>query len=163
MTDGDGKAETSIDTLLAGAKVTFANAEQLYLEAKVLAEVGATARALCLHQISLEECAKVENLGAWAVSFVLGHDVDEKKVLTAHAHHAAKNKQNAYMLEPSQDEKDARERGDIKAALDFQKTQVRFHAKSNGAKNASLYVRRAKVAMMHGLRLPAPRRSPLVS
>lgn len=80
-------------------------------------------------------------MGAWAVSLVLGHDVDKKKALTALGHHAAKNKQNAYMLEPSQDEKDARKRGDMKAALEaFQKTQVEFHAKSNGAKNASLYV-----------------------
>jgi hypothetical protein len=35
-----------------------------YHEAEILAKIGAVARALCLHQISLEECSKVNNLGA---------------------------------------------------------------------------------------------------
>jgi AbiV family abortive infection protein len=133
--------QASVDIFLRGAEKTFDNADRLFHEADILAKVGAMARALCLHQISLEECAKVDNLGAWAVSLVLGIEVDQKGVLAAFARHAAKNKSNAYMLEGSEAEKDARSRGDWGAALEaFKKTQDDFHEKSNEAKNASLYV-----------------------
>ena len=99
------------------------------------------ARALCLHQISLEECSKVNNLGTWAVSLLLGFEVDQKKVLGAFGRHAAKNKSNAYMLERSEVEKEANSRGDRDAAMvAFKQTQDEFHESSNRAKNASLYV-----------------------
>lgn len=130
-----------IPVLLEGAEKTFANAEQLFHEARILAQAGAAARALCLHQISLEECSKVDSLGAWATSLVLGFEVDQKKVLSALSRHAAKNKLNAYMLEVSDEEAAARARGDWKAASDlFKQSQDQFHAASNQAKNASLYV-----------------------
>ncbi|MBN9251591.1 MAG: hypothetical protein BGO03_09760 [Mesorhizobium sp. 61-13] len=137
----EGAAKASIDVLAAGAAKTFENAEQLFFEAELLAKAGAVSRALFLHQISLEECSKIETLGAWAVSLIVGFDVDEKKVLAALARHASKNKSNAYMLEGSAAEKEAKSRGDFKAALDaFKKTQEEFHHASNTAKNASLYV-----------------------
>lgn len=99
------------------------------------------ARALCLHQISLEECSKVNNLGGWAVSLILGFEVDQKKVLAAFGRHAAKNKSNAYMLKGSEAETDAKARGDWEAAMKaFRQTQDEFHETSNSAKNASLYV-----------------------
>lgn len=99
------------------------------------------ARALCLRQISLEECSKVNNLGAWAVSLVLGFEVDQKKVLAAFGRHAAKNKSNAYMLKGSEAETDAKARGDWEAAMEaFRQIQDEFHKTSNRAKNASLYV-----------------------
>jgi AbiV family abortive infection protein len=133
--------QASLAVLVRGAEKTFDNAERLFYEAELLAKAGAVARALCLHQISLEECSKVNNLGAWAVSLVLGFDVDQKKVLAAFGRHAAKNKSNAYMLEGSAAEADAKARGDWEAAMEaFRQTQAEFHDTSNRAKNASLYV-----------------------
>lgn len=127
--------------LLQGAEKTFDNAERLFREAELLAAAGAMARALCLHQISLEECSKVDTLGAWAVSQLLGSEVDQKKMLAALARHASKNKANAYMLEVSDAEEAARARGDWAAAsVIFKQTQAAFHDGSNRAKNASLYV-----------------------
>ena len=53
----------------------------------------------------------------------------------------AKNKSNAYTLEGSEAEKDAKSRGDWQAALEaFRQTQDEFHETSNRARNASLYV-----------------------
>ena len=66
--------QASLDLLIRGAEKTFDNAERLFHEAEILAKEGAVARALCLHQISLEECSKVNNLGAWAVSLDLRRD-----------------------------------------------------------------------------------------
>ena len=133
--------QASLDVLVRGAEKAFDNAERLFHEAELLAKGGAVARALCLHQISLEECSKVNNLGAWAVSLVLGLELDQKKVLAAFGRHAAKNKSNAYMLEGSEAEKDAKARGDWEAAMEaFKQTQGEFHETSNSAKNASLYV-----------------------
>lgn len=128
-------------TLVRGAEKTFENAEKLYFEAELLAAAGATARALCLHQISLEECSKVENLGAWVTSLLSGLPVNQDKVLAAFRRHSSKNKSNAYMLEGSDAEKEAKARGDWKAASEeFKKLQDEFHEQSNDAKNASLYV-----------------------
>jgi AbiV family abortive infection protein len=55
------------------------NAEQLFCEAKLLRAAGALSRVLFLHQISLEECAKVDMLGAWTVSHLTGQTPDDKK------------------------------------------------------------------------------------
>ncbi|MFK4489993.1 AbiV family abortive infection protein [Bradyrhizobium sp. USDA 336] len=132
--------QAPLAVLVRGAEKTFDNAERLFYEAQLLAKAGAMARALCLHQISLEECSKV-NLGAWAVSLVLGFEVDQKKALAAFGRHAAKNKSNAYMLKGSEAETDAKARGDWEAAMEaFRQTQNEFHETSNRAKNASLYV-----------------------
>ncbi len=133
--------QAPLEVLVRGAEKTFDNAERLFYEAELLAKAGAVARALCLHQISLEECSKVNNLGAWAVSLVLGFEVDQKKVLAAFGRHAAKNKSNAYMLKGSEAETDAKARGDWEAAMEaFRQTQDEFHETSNSAKNAALYV-----------------------
>jgi AbiV family abortive infection protein len=130
-----------LSELARGAQKTFENAEALYREAKILGAAGAIGRALFLHQISLEECAKVETVGAWATSILAGLPVDEKKVVAALARHANKNRTNAYMLEGSAEEAAAKERGDWEAAnAEFKNVQADFHNKSNTAKNASLYV-----------------------
>lgn len=130
-----------IGDLARAAEKAFANAEALYREAKLLGAAGAVARALFLHQISLEECAKIENIGGWATSLLAGLPVDQKKVVAGFASHARKNRTNAYMLEGSPKEQAAKANGDWKAALEeFQKLQNEFHEKSNDAKNASLYV-----------------------
>jgi AbiV family abortive infection protein len=130
-----------LSELASGAEKIFANAEALYREAKVLGGASALGRALFLHQISLEECAKIETIGAWATSLLAGLPIDQKGILAGFASHRGKNRTNAYMLEGSAEEYVARERGDWKAALEeFKKLQAEFHETSNDAKNASLYV-----------------------
>jgi AbiV family abortive infection protein len=89
---------TFLSALVLGAEKTFDNAEKLYFETALLAKADAIARALCL-QISLEECSKVENLGAWIASLLSGLPVDQNKVLAAFGRHSSKNKSNAYMRE----------------------------------------------------------------
>ena len=127
--------------LVRGAEKTFDNAEKLYFEAQLLAKAGATARALCLHQISLEECSKIENMGAWATSLLAGIEVDQNKILASFRRHSSKNKSNAYMVEGSKAEKEAKARGDWEIVREeFKKLQTEFHETSNDAKNASLYV-----------------------
>lgn len=130
-----------LSVLVRGAEKVFDNAEKLYFEAEILAKFGATARALFLHQISLEECSKIEKMGAWATGLLSGFDVDQNKVLAAFRRHSSKNKSNAYMLEGSEAEDEAKARGDWETALhEFKKFQQEFHEASNDAKNASLYV-----------------------
>jgi AbiV family abortive infection protein len=137
----DGFDRELLSELVRGAQKTFENAEALFREAKILSAAGALCRALFLHQISLEECAKIETMGAWATGVLGSIPVDEKKVLAGLARHANKNRTNAYMLEGSGEETAAKERGDWEAAVgEFKKLQTEFHAKSNAAKNASLYV-----------------------
>jgi hypothetical protein len=55
-------AKTLAMTLIEGAVKTIKNADELFDEARMLADAGRVARALLLHQISLEECAKAELL-----------------------------------------------------------------------------------------------------
>jgi AbiV family abortive infection protein len=130
-----------LSVLVRGAEITFDNAEKLYFEAELLAKAGATARALCLHQISLEECSKVNTLGVWVTSLLSGREVNQNKILAALRRHSSKNKSNAYMLERSREEKDAVARGDWETAREeFGKLQLEFHEASNDPKNASLYV-----------------------
>jgi AbiV family abortive infection protein len=133
--------EASLDVLLSGAEKTFENAERLFFEAELLAKAGAVSRALFLHQISLEECSKLDTIGVWAVSVLVGLEVDQKAILKALSRHSSKNKSNAFMLEGSEVEKAAKSRGDWKGALEaFKTSQAQFHETSNSAKNASLYV-----------------------
>lgn len=127
--------------LAEGAKKSFENAEQLWYEAITLHQSGSRSRALFLHQISLEECGKIEMLGGWATSILMGHDVDMAKVTAALVRHQSKNNANAYSLEPSLEEKAARDSGDWKGAMRaFGETKRQFHQSSNAAKNAALYV-----------------------
>jgi AbiV family abortive infection protein len=127
--------------LARGAQKMFDNADALYHEAKILGAAGALGRALFLHQISLEECAKIETLGAWATSLLAGIPVNQKSILAEFTSHAEKNRTNAYRLGGSDEETAAKARGDWKTALEeFEKLQKEFHRRSNDAKNASLYV-----------------------
>lgn len=69
-----------LQEIVRGAQLAFENAEKLYQEAQLLGSSGAFARALTLHQISMEECSKVDMLGTAAISLVLGHPVDINKL-----------------------------------------------------------------------------------
>jgi AbiV family abortive infection protein len=130
-----------LSVIVCGAEKTLDNAEKLYFEATLLAKAGATARALCLHQISLEECSKIESMGAWVTSLLSGIEVNQDKVLAAFRRHSSKNKSNAYMMKASPEEKNARARGDWKTAIEeFKRLQLEFHKASNDVKNQSLYV-----------------------
>jgi AbiV family abortive infection protein len=127
--------------LATGAEKVFANAEALYREAVILRKAGALNRALFLYQISFEECAKADLIGAWATSHLMGYAVDPKMMAVVFASHAKKNCTNAYLMGADESEKDARERGDMDAALlVFKKRQADFHLEVNAAKNAALYV-----------------------
>ena len=140
-TPDDAKRKSLLSELARGAKETFKNAEQLFLEASLLKDNGMLNRALFLHQISMEECAKVELLGVSATSLLMGEEVDATKLAAALASHKAKNRTNAYMLEPTEEELAARKRADWKGLKEaFSKHQDEFHLQSNTAKNASLYV-----------------------
>src|SRR5438105_4346093 len=107
-----------LQEIRTGAEKSFRNAEALYNEARLLSESGALSRALFLHQISLEECAKIEILGAWATSLLMGHTVDVAKLKRAFASHASKNRTNAYFLRGSEEELAANRSGDIDRSLE---------------------------------------------
>lgn len=124
-----------------GAALIFTNAEALYDEAQLLGQAGHFARAIVLHQISMEECSKIDTLGAAATSILLGHDVDEAQLARAFRDHKAKNHANAFFARTTDEEVAARARGDWKAAREaFKKFQDKFHAEVNTIKNAGLYV-----------------------
>jgi AbiV family abortive infection protein len=137
----DAIDKTLLAELTSGAEKTFENAEALYKEACILKDSGALSRALFLHQISLEECAKLEMLGAWATSLLMGYKVDGAKMKKAMASHSHKNRTNAYSLEGNETEEAAKQSGDTDAAIKaFGEMQSAFHQTANKAKNDSLYV-----------------------
>jgi AbiV family abortive infection protein len=124
-----------------GAQLIFENAEALYNEAQTLGQSGSLARAAALHQISMEECAKIDMLGACATSILMGHEVDDDHIAKAFRDHKVKNHANAYNATTSPDEQEARARGDWKAAsAAFKRFQKDFHIEVNTIKNAALYV-----------------------
>jgi AbiV family abortive infection protein len=127
--------------LIDGALIVFENADRLFNEAGILADVEAFPRAYLLHQISLEECGKIEILSAAVVSCLAGEDVDVKSLAKVFRRHESKNKINAYFLPRSEDEVLAEESGDLSAAVSaFKSIQEDFHQESNRLKNSSLYV-----------------------
>jgi len=62
--------------LSRGGNLAIGNAEELYAEAVLLKKNGHLSRALALHQISIEDCAKVDIVGAWATNLVCGGEYD---------------------------------------------------------------------------------------
>jgi AbiV family abortive infection protein len=130
-----------ISELSQGISKAFENALELYQEATLLRSHGAFSRALFLHQVSMEECGKIEILGAGVTSLLAGRDIDVKKTVGATSRHKSKNYAIAYFLSPTEEEREARDLGDWKRALAaFTQRQTTFHVRSNTAKNASLYV-----------------------
>jgi len=130
-----------LKTLSMGAQTVFDNAARLYDEAVTLTSVGALSRALFLHQISMEECAKVEVLGASAMCVLLEQPINLHRIAETFRHHSRKNKTNAYFLKPSGNEKRAWAGGRAGAArASFRVMQDKFHERSNSDKNGALYV-----------------------
>lgn len=135
------EARTLANTLIDGAQKTVMNADELFDEARLLAGANHVARALLLHQISLEECGKLEMLYVATAEVLRGQAVDIKRLTRAFSKHAAKNRTNAYFLTKSEAELAAEEQDDVGAAHQaFNALQDEFHEKSNDLKNASLYV-----------------------
>lgn len=135
------EARTLVETLIDGARKTVMNADELFDEARLLADAGHIARALLLHQISLEECGKLEMLYVTTAEVLRGEAVDMKRLSRAFSKHAAKNRTNSYFLAKSEAEIAAEEQDDMGAAYEaFNELQAEFHQKSNDLKNASLYV-----------------------
>lgn len=142
---GEGESaevDEVLQDIAEGAAKILENAADLRREALLLHDAGALSRSLTLHQISLEECSKIDMLGAWTSGRLMGYQQPELQQLSKpFAGHRAKNHTNAYMIPPAKAEAAAREKGDWEEALNaFKAMQAEFHAESNSAKNASLYV-----------------------
>jgi AbiV family abortive infection protein len=124
-----------------GGRLIFENAEALYQEANALREAGHLARAAFLHQISMEECAKVDMLGGWVTTVLMGGKISERAMARVFRDHGAKNYANAYNATPTPEELEAKKRGDWRAVREAFKTfQAMFHSEVNTTKNAALYV-----------------------
>jgi AbiV family abortive infection protein len=137
----DEKSKSLLSEMSRGVQLTFSNAEQLYCEGELLRKNGSLSRALFLHQISLEECGKIEIVGAWATNLLIGEGVDISKMTKAFRSHEAKNYANSYFAKLTTEEREARKRGAHKEAVEaFRRFQAKFHQELNTAKNASLYV-----------------------
>lgn len=137
----DGESLELVGFLSHGANEVFENAKALYDEATLLANEGCWARALFLHQISLEECAKIEILGAAVTATLLGQDIEVPALQRAFGRHERKNRINAYSLPATAAEDDARKAGDLKGSRQaFNELQDAFHEQSNNDKNGALYV-----------------------
>jgi AbiV family abortive infection protein len=124
-----------------GATLALQNAERLHDEAQLLRTHGAFARAYALHQISTEECSKVDVLGERALHHILGIPFDLAKVMRELSSHKVKNFRNAEMSVMTEAERTARCRRDVKAARTiFEMQQKAIHEELNTNKNAALYV-----------------------
>lgn len=125
----------------SGAAMIFENAEALHDEGRLLGTKGHFARATVLHQISMEECSKIDILGATATLILAGHDVDDSRLAKEFRDHKAKNYVNAFFARTTKEELSARARRDWRASSDaFKRVQERFHDEVNAIKNAGLYV-----------------------
>ena len=137
----DEKSKYLLSEMSRGVQLTFSNAEQLYREGELLRKNGSLSRALFLHQISLEECGKIEIVGWWATTLLTGGVVNIAKMTKAFRNHQAKNYANSYFAKLTPEEREAKTNDErMKAAEAFRRFQEKFHQESNTAKNASLYV-----------------------
>jgi AbiV family abortive infection protein len=126
--------------VVAGEKI-IENAARLSEEASILANAGRRSRAFFLYQISLEECAKAELIGAAYTSVLMGTSVALPEFRARLLRHSVKNRSNAYFLEPDAAERAAYEAGDHARAMEvFRERQVEFDRESNQLKNRALYV-----------------------
>jgi AbiV family abortive infection protein len=137
----DKATEALLAEFVRGGEMIYENAKQLNTEAAILREKGALSRALCLYQLSNEECGKLEMLGGYAMMIVLGHNVDVKRMASALRNHEAKNHATAHFTSITDEERAARARRDWKGSAEaFEKVQATLHKIFNTQKNAALYV-----------------------
>lgn len=130
-----------LSELANGALKSLENAECLFQEAKLLSKHNAICRAYFLHQISIEECGKIELIGGYATAHLMDFSQSLKKLKSNISNHKAKNTANAYMLPRSEEEDEAIKEKNWKKALNaFDKQKIDFHQLSNFRKNVSLYV-----------------------
>jgi AbiV family abortive infection protein len=135
------KTNALLQTYVRGGELIRENAEQLYHEACLLKTHGALARAAALHQLSNEECGKLEMLGSFAMAAVMGRPAKPSDIAKAFRNHEAKNHANAYFSAVSDEERAARDAKDWQSALAIFKRQKKdIHRLFNTGKNASLYV-----------------------
>jgi AbiV family abortive infection protein len=123
-------------------------------------QAGFLARAAFLHQISMEECAKIDMLGAWATSRLTGRDVDDSVIARVFRDHKAKNHANAYNAIPTPEKAVARESGDWSAASKAFKKYEIFRRRPRSAPSSTLSARATAKPMPVGL--PAPVTSAIV-
>ena len=137
----DEENRTLLAEFARGGELIFDNAEQLYREARILRDHGAFSRALCPHQLSNEECGKLEILGGYAMTIILGDDVDLAQMAKTFRDHEAKNFANAHFSGLTDEERAARECGDwAGSSKAFKELQAELHKIFNTNKNGSLYV-----------------------
>lgn len=138
---------TEVAHLMVAATAVFENADHLFQEAVLLTKGTYWPRALVLHQISLEELAKLDLIGGYIAQVLMGAGNSSRFYIEVRQHEA-KNKVNAYFQEMSEEERAAARRGDVKRQLEiFQQVQDDFHKASNDDKNAGLYVNISKDAV----------------
>jgi AbiV family abortive infection protein len=131
----------TIADLLSGAECIYKNAQHLYEEAVILSEHGRNERSLFLHQISLEECAKIDMIGPLATTILISGKFDLKKFEKSFKKHESKNHINAYTCPASAEESNARESENWeKSRQAFKNFQKEYHRDMNNQKNNSLYV-----------------------
>jgi AbiV family abortive infection protein len=130
----------TFNELASGIYKSFENASNLFKEAIILNKNKSFARSVVLHQISLEECAKLEIIGHELTNYLMTGKGDFKK-LQKKFNHQSKNYTNAYFLEASEEESIASTAGNFSDwEKAFSKLQNEFHTISNTNKNAGLYV-----------------------
>lgn len=133
--------DNQVPKFVDGANLIFENATHLFQEASILADANHWTRSVFLHQISIEECAKIQMIGEYVTAVMSGENVDMNKWLRSFRSHQHKNNTNAYMATPTEEEKIARRSSDSEMAIKvFKKFQKHFHQEVNGIKNSSLYV-----------------------
>jgi AbiV family abortive infection protein len=87
----------------------------------------------------MEECSKVDILGAATTSVLAGRSCNLKRLLAQLRRHEVKNRNNAYFSATTDEESAARERGDFARASEiFKNQQTEFHRKLNTAKERSV-------------------------
>ena len=130
-----------ISKIRDGCKLIFDNASSLYDEAQVLGGSGYFQRCTFLHLISIEECAKIDSLGAAAKGLLIGFDLDLDKLHKNLTRHKVKNYINAWNLPFTAEEEAAHSAGNREEAkVAANKLRCDYHDFVNRVKNNSLYV-----------------------
>lgn len=130
-----------LSELVSGAQKSLDNAVELFNDAVFLAVRNSTCRAYFFHQISLEECGKIEIIGVVTTNYLMGVETDRKYLKKQLSNHKAKNNANAYFLEESEEETIANAQNSFTNSYNaFEKAKNEFHTQSNNRKNASIYV-----------------------